>query len=199
MDPVAIPTRAADALRALARCAASDVGACATRAVEHVASGTALEASARARGRASETSEALGWFFLACARGGVGDDGFATRCARLGFSEEGTAVVGEAYARARAVAVERRTSSGERYDGLAWRLDGVVASRASLVEGEAKYLMELRRLRESVEGEGGRGRTLFEIDYQTLKALRDECESALAASSGAHAVRLAKYVRRPKT
>ena len=45
---------------------------------------------------------------------------------------------------------------------------------------------------------GTRTTTLAETDYQTLRAMLREAETALAASTGAHAGRLAKYVRRPK-
>ena len=42
------------------------------------------------------------------------------------------------------------TNRREAYDGLEWRLDARVASRASLVEAEAKYLLKLGRV-----GRGG--------------------------------------------
>ena len=89
------------------------------------------------------------------------------------------------------------TNRSDAYDGLEWRLDANVASRASLVESEAKYLLKLGLARG--DDGGTKKTTLAETDYQTLKALKDACESALAASKGAHAARLARYVRRPKT
>ena len=192
MDPVALPPHAESALASLAARSDAELDAACATAVDVLARG----ARAGERfGSECAASRALAWFFVACASGGVREDGVETRLRARGFDHERASLVGRAYARGRAAATRgTATSRGARYDGLTWRLDGVVASRSSLVEGEAMYLMELGRI-------GGKGRvtSLCECDYQTLRALRETCERALAASEGARAVRLARYVRRPKT
>lgn len=192
MDPVALPPHAESALASLASRSEPELDAACALAVDVLARGARAEARA---GKEFAEARALAWFFVACASGGVSEDALEKRLRARGFDEGRAGRVRAAYARGRGAATRgTATRRGARYDGLTWRLDAVVASRSSLVEGEAKYLLELGRMTRAE-----RVRSMCECDYQTLRALKESCESALAASEGAHAVRLARYVRRPKT
>lgn len=192
MDPVAVPAHAESALASLAARSEAEVDAACATAVDVLARGA--RAGERG-GKEFAEARALAWFFVACASGGVSEDALEKRLRARGFDDARAGRVRAAYARGGGASRRgTETRRGARYDGLTWRLDGVVASRSSLVEGEAKYLLELRRMTRAE-----RLTSLCECDYQTLRALKESCESALAASEGAHAVRLARYVRRPKT
>lgn len=164
----------------------------------------ALASGERAVERAASDARALAWAFAECARGCVTSDAFGKRMRGFGFDDAKAETLTRRYAeealRGERGAATRRgtaTNRSDAYDGLEWRLDANVSSRASLVESEAKYLLKLGLARG--DDGGTKKTTLAETDYQTLKALKDACESALAASTGAHATRLARYVRRPKT
>ena len=215
MDPVVWTDALERDLVALARCDAASVAracACASRAL--VEGARALDALARGEdadgdgkvvdARVIRGARALAWTFAECARGCVSGRAFGERVGAFGFSgevKEGLERRYEAEAAAGGGAEARRMTSTNRrdaYDGLEWRLDARVASRASLVEAEAKYLLKLGRVGRGGARAGTRTTTLAETDYQTLRAMLREAETALAASTGAHAGRLAKYVRRPK-
>jgi len=215
MDPVVWTDALERDLVALARCDAASVGraaSCASRAL--VEGERALDALARGEDEDGDASvvdarvvsgaRALTWAFAECARGYVSARAFGERMGTFGFSgevKEGLERRYEAEAVAGGGAEARRIASTNRrdaYDGLEWRLDARVASRASLVEAEAKYLLKLGRVGRGGAREGTRTTTLAETDYQTLRAMLREAEAALAASTGAHANRLSKYVRRPK-
>lgn len=151
---------------------------------------------------------ALAWVFIECLRASLTREAFEKRLVGFGFAPDASAAAGETYESARfksaftrAMSNANATNRGSmKYDGLNWRLDVRVASRALHMEAEPKYLLRLRRRR--VDGRGGvdgTTTTFAETDYQTLNAMREECEKALEACSGARANRLARYVRRPKT
>jgi hypothetical protein len=151
---------------------------------------------------------ALAWAFWECARFGTSVEAFEKKMRGFGMDDARANATREVYAMVRAASVGRgcgvATHRGRAYDGLSWRLDVRVASRAMAMEAEAKYLLRLGRRRYSPVGDVGDGeetvveKTLVECDYAQLKAMRDACEKALASTHGAHAGRLARYVRRPK-
>tara|TARA_B100000683_G_scaffold115373_2_gene113379 strand:+ start:11405 stop:12097 length:693 start_codon:yes stop_codon:yes gene_type:complete len=215
MDPVVWTDALERDLVALARCDATSVARAASCASRTLVEGArALDALARGEdadgdgkvvdARVIRGARALAWTFAECARGCVSGRAFGERVGAFGFSgevREGLERRYEAEAAAGGSAEARRMTSTNRrdaYDGLEWRLDARVASRASLVEAEAKYLLKLGRVGRGGARAGTRTTTLAETDYQTLRAMLREAETALAASTGAHAGRLAKYVRRPK-
>lgn len=148
--------------------------------------------------------EALASALASCVRVKASSEVLERRMAGLGIGAEARTAVKRRYeedcaSRAGREAIARgvATHRGRAYDGLEWRLDVQVASRASLVEAVPKYTLRLGTMR--VDGRGAREETTLECDYAALKALRDDCARALEATSGAHADRLARYVRRPKS
>ena len=222
MDPVVFTADVARDLKALtgkdaagARDAAARAMSVALRGEDELATtGTGDDSNdaASIRGTSMTDDErrgvrALAWVFMESLRACLTRETFEKKCAGFGFAGDASAALGETYASEafkgafmRAMSSASATNRGMRYDGLQWRLDVRVASRALHVEADPKYLLKLGRRR--VDGRGGvaeTASTLVETDYQTLNAMREECEKALAACSSAHASRLARYVRRPKT
>lgn len=202
-DDVAIRELAARAIRV----ALEGEGELATSAGQDVSNEVASSRGLSTTDDERRGVRALAWVFMESLRACLTRETFEKKCAGFGFASDASAVLGETYASAafkdaftRAMSNANATNRGIRYDGLNWRLDVRVASRALHVEADPKYLLKLGR--RQVDGLGGVAETVstfVETDYQTLNAMREECEKALAACSSAHASRLARYVRRPKT